>query len=59
MLVNNDDQWNLCLHSGENESYEGYEEWLEQIEAEEESEAELAALANYYRHEIEQEQEGE
>jgi len=51
MPVNNDSEWLIYTHAGESEDYAGYEAWLEMVEEQQESEAELAALANYYRHE--------
>lgn len=48
---NTDTEWLIYTHSGEDEDYAGYENWLEQQELIEESESELAQLAEYYRHE--------
>lgn len=61
MPVNTDDQWNLYIHQGEDEDYEGFESWLEMTQEQDESEAELEKMAYYFRHEWngEQEQEGE
>jgi hypothetical protein len=55
----NDSEWLIYTHSGEDESYEGYEAWIEQQELIEESESELAQLAEYYRHERTSEEECE
>lgn len=57
MPANNDTEWLIYTHAGEDESYEGYEAWLEMIEEEQESDKELAALAEYYRHEWQEETE--
>ena len=59
MTVNNDDQWLIYTHAGDEEDYEDYEAWLEMVEVQQESEAELAALANFYRHEWESTEECE